>query len=70
MDKWREKIENGDIAQAARNVGCSDDTYHRSFGVDPKEWTSKMVDVNYEVKRIVDERERKRAALIQGAETC
>ena len=70
MENWKEKINKGDITNAARAAKCAREVYHQSLNVDPENWTSKMIDVNYELKKIVVDREERRAGFLNKSKTC
>lgn len=61
MKNWKEKIVNGDIANAARNAGVGISAYYRSKETPVEKWTPAMIKVNTELKKLVIERESQRA---------
>ena len=55
MSNWKEKIKQGDIAEACRRAGVSTTVYHNSGKIKPDNWTAGMGRVNMELKKIIDE---------------
>ena len=71
MENWKNYISKYDIRNAARAAGVDRENYNLSRKLQPEEWTSAMVAINYELKRIVIEREMRRAEFIKEANaTC
>lgn len=63
---WREKIERGDIAKAARALGVSAINYARSQKQDVESWTPTMIAINKKIKEIVMDREKDRMEFINN----
>lgn len=61
---WREKIERGDIAKAARELGVSAINYARSQKQDVASWTPTMIAINKKIKEIVMDREKDRMEFV------
>ena len=64
MHNWRDFIKPNDIQRAAKAAGVHRENYNLSRKLAPSEWTDAMVKINYELKRIVTDREEKRQVFI------
>ena len=67
LENWREKIERGDKAEAARRLRVSVAHYKNSQKKSPDRWTPNEIAINKTVKEIVLERESTRQEFIQEA---
>ncbi len=66
MKNWREKMNRGDIAEAAKRAGIHPNHYSLSCKTAPENWSPAMIKINTELKKLIEEREEQRAQFINN----
>jgi hypothetical protein len=58
MENWREKINRGDITEVCRKFDVPPQVYSYALKKTTREWTTAQFNVNIELKKRVEDREK------------